>query len=298
MRVTAGLTRLAGLTWLACLAGLVTAGPAAADDTPSPSPTATVGTAGTSFLTATAVDPGQQVRVSASTGDYLYWSFDAAAGETDRLAITITLPPGSSRHGPATWTVDVFDGLRRRQPCTAGSQTATAATGDATLALHCLLRQVRSWADPWSDEPLPGTYYIRLSATGLPEQDQGLPIQTDLSITAEKGDAQPDNARLRPRSHRRPTRGARPRRRRDPRRPRSPPRGPAISGTGSPGRPRGGGGRSAAACSPPSRASAVTTSPATRVAGSPDAASRARRLDARVPCPPPDGGHGIGRHLI
>jgi hypothetical protein len=196
MRVTAGLTRLAGLTWLACLAGLVTAGPAAADDTPSPSPTATVGTAGTSFLTATAVDPGQQVRVSASTGDYLYWSFDAAAGETDRLAITITLPTRSSRHGPATWTVDVFDGLRRRQPCTAGSQTATAATGASTLALHCLLRQVRSWADPWSDEPLPGTYYVRLSATGLPEQDLGLPIQTDLSITAKKGDAQPDNARL------------------------------------------------------------------------------------------------------
>ncbi|MGI5229071.1 hypothetical protein [Actinoallomurus sp. CA-142502] len=189
----AGLTGLAGLAFLACLP---MAGPAVADDTPSPSPSATVGTAGTSFLTATAVDPGQQVRVSASTGDYLYWSFDAAAGETDRLAITITLPTGASRHGPATWTVDVFDGLRRRQPCTAGSQTATAAAGAATLALHCLLRQVRTWADPWSDEPLPGTYYVRLSATGLPDQDLGLPVQTDLSITAKKGDAQPDNARL------------------------------------------------------------------------------------------------------
>lgn len=173
------------------------AAPAAADDTPSPSPSATtVSTAGTSFLTATSVKAGQPVRVSASTGDYLYWSFEASAGETDRLAVTITLPPGPSRHGAATWTVDVFDGLRRRQACTAGSQTATAASGDATVALHCLLRKVRSWADPWSGEPLPGTYYIRLSVTGLPEQDLGLPVQADLGITASKGDAQPDNASL------------------------------------------------------------------------------------------------------
>lgn len=178
------------------LVSLAAAAPAVADDTPSPSPSSTVGTAGTSFLTATTVEPGQPVRVSASTGDYLYWSFDAAAGETDRLAITITLPPSASRHGPATWTVEVFDGLRRRQACTAGSQTATAATGEATVALHCLLRKVRSWADPWSDEPLPGTYYIRLSVTGLPEPDLGLPIQTDLALTARKGDAQPDNAKL------------------------------------------------------------------------------------------------------
>lgn len=191
-------TLLAGLPF-AGLVSLAAAGPAAADDTPSPVPSSTVTTvttAGTSFLTATAVEPGQPVRVSASTGDYLYWSFGAAAGDTDRLAITVTLPPGSSRHGPATWNVDVFDGLRRRQACTAGSQTATATAGDATVKLHCLLRQVRSWADPWSDEPLPGTYYVRLSATGLPERDLGLPTQTDLLITRRKGDAQPDNARL------------------------------------------------------------------------------------------------------
>jgi hypothetical protein len=178
------------------LVSLAAAGPAAADETPSPSPSRTVDTAGTSFLTATTVEAGQPVRVSASTGDYLYWSFDAAAGETDRLAVTITLPPSASRHGPATWTVDVFDGLRRRQACTAGSQTATAATGAATVALHCLLRQVRSWADPWSDEPLPGTYYVRLSAIGLPEQDLGLSIRTDLALTVRKGDPQPDNAKL------------------------------------------------------------------------------------------------------
>lgn len=175
---------------------LAMAGPAVADDTPSPSPSTTVTTAGTSFLTATTMEAGHPVRVSASTGDYLYWSFDAAAGETDRFAITITLPSGASRHGPASWTVDVFDGLRRRQACTAGSQTATAATGAATVALHCLLRKVRSWADPWSDEPLPGTYYVRLSAIGLPEQDLGLPIQADVELTAHKGDAEPDNAKL------------------------------------------------------------------------------------------------------
>jgi hypothetical protein len=191
MRVTTLLALpFAGLTCLAL------ATPAVADDTPSPSPSETIGTAGSSFLTATAIDPDKQVRVSASTGDYLYWSFNAQAGETDRLAVTITLPPSASRLGAATWTIDVFDGLRRRQACTAGSQTATAAPDAGTLALHCLLRQVRSWADPWSDEPLPGTYYIRLSATGLPDQDLGLPIRTDMSITAKKGDAQPDNARL------------------------------------------------------------------------------------------------------
>ncbi|HZE32498.1 MAG TPA: hypothetical protein VE198_13800 [Actinoallomurus sp.] len=185
---------LAGLPFT--VLSLALAAPAAADETPSPSPSSTVSTAGTSFLTATGVEPGQPVRVAGSTGDYLYWSFDAAAGETDRLAFTITLPPSGSRHGPATWTVDVFDGLRRRQACVAGSQTATAATRDAAVKLHCLLRQVRSWADPWSDEPLPGTYYVRLSATGLPEQDLGLAIRTDLAITAHKGDPQPDNANL------------------------------------------------------------------------------------------------------
>lgn len=189
-------TLLAGLPF-AGLVSLAAAAPAVADATPSPTPSSsTVTTAGTSFLTATAVEPGQPVRVSGSTGDYLYWSFDAAAGDTDRLAITITLPPGTTRHGPATWNVDVFDGLRRRQACTAGSETATAAAGDATVRLHCLLRQVRSWADPWSDEPLPGTYYVRLSATGMPEPDLGLPTQTDLAITRRTGDAQPDNARL------------------------------------------------------------------------------------------------------
>ena len=114
----------------AVVALLAAAGPAAADDSASPSPSASdapVTTAGTSFLTATNVQPGQPVQLSASTGDYLYWSFAAAAGQTDRIAVTVVLPPAAGRHGAATWSVDVFDGLRRRQACTWGAQTATAA---------------------------------------------------------------------------------------------------------------------------------------------------------------------------
>jgi len=57
--------------------------PAAATAAPTPSPgAATIERAGTSFLTATPVGSGQPVRVAASTGDYLYWSFSATAGQT------------------------------------------------------------------------------------------------------------------------------------------------------------------------------------------------------------------------
>jgi hypothetical protein len=193
-------TPLVGLSSASAVLLMAAAGPAAAADTAvpaaAPGPSTTISTAGTSFLTATTVRPGQPVRLSASTGDYLYWSFAAAAGQSDRITVKVALPPGSNRHGAATWIVDVFDGLRRRQACTAGPQTATAATGDATVSLSCTLRQIRSWADPWSGEPLPGTYYLRLSATDLPEQDLGLPIQANLRITARDGAAQPDNATL------------------------------------------------------------------------------------------------------
>ncbi|MEO3784758.1 hypothetical protein ABGB12_15580 [Actinocorallia sp. B10E7] len=171
------------------------AGPAAADDA-TPTPLPTVDTAGTSFLTATTVRAGQPVRVPASTGDYLYWSFAAAAGQTGRITVNVTLPDAASRHGAATWTVDVFDGLRRRQSCTAGAQTATAEPGSAAISLGCVLRRIRSWAEPWSSDPLPGTYYIRLAATALPEQDLGLPIQTSLDLALRDGTAQPDGAAL------------------------------------------------------------------------------------------------------
>ncbi|MFF4235262.1 hypothetical protein ACFYYL_05300 [Actinomadura geliboluensis] len=171
----------------------LSAAPAAADE---PSPPPTVGTAGTSFLTATTVEPGQPVRVSASTGDHLYWSFALAAGQTGRVTVTVTLPPAGNRHGAATYTADVFDGLRRRQACTAGPQNATAGANAARVDLRCTLRRVRAWAEPWSDDPLPGTYYLRLSASTLPEQDLGLPIRADVRITAKDGDAQPAGANL------------------------------------------------------------------------------------------------------
>ncbi|WP_055590654.1 hypothetical protein, partial [Peterkaempfera griseoplana] len=182
------------------LTALAAAASPAAADTASPAPAgggpATVTAAGTSFLTATTVQPGQPVQVSGSDGDYLYWSFAASAGQTDSVAVTVTLPPAAGRHGPATWTVDVFDGLRRRQACTAGEQTATAAVDAATVTLGCTLRQVRSWAEPWSGDPLPGTYYIRLSVTDLPEPDLGLPVQARMQITAEDGDAEPEGGDL------------------------------------------------------------------------------------------------------
>ena len=58
----------------------------------------------------------------------------------------------------------------------------------ATVELSCTLRQVRAWAEPWSGDPLPGTYYVRLSVTELPEQDLGLPIQVSLLVGAESDD--------------------------------------------------------------------------------------------------------------
>ncbi|MFJ6212602.1 peptidase [Streptomyces sp. NPDC092296] len=200
-RAVATAAALLPLTGAALLLA-ASATPAAADSaSPSPSDTgasstAPVTRAGTSFLTATTVQPGQQVQLSASTGDYLYWSFAASAGQTDSVAVTVTLPPSANRHGAATWTVDVFDGLRRRQACTTGAQTATAAAEDTTLALGCTLRQVRSWAEPWSGDPLPGTYYVRLSVTDLPETDLGLPMQADMHITAKGGDAEPEGGDL------------------------------------------------------------------------------------------------------
>lgn len=175
---------------------LTAAGPAFADDSASPGPEATVSTAGTSFLTATTVRPGQSADVSGSTGDHLYWSFAASAGQTDQVDVTVTLPPAANRHGAATWTADVFDGLRRRQACTAGPQSATAQTTDGSVSLHCTLRQVRSWAEPWSSDPLPGAYYVRLSSTALPEQDLGLPITVRLGVTAQNGAAEPAGASL------------------------------------------------------------------------------------------------------
>ncbi|WFE38324.1 peptidase [Micromonospora sp. WMMD998] len=170
--------------------------PAAALAAPSPSPGATTVTkAGTSFLTATTIDAGQPVRVGASTGDHLYWSFRADAGQVHRLDVTVTFP--KPRSGASTWTVDVFDGLRRRQACTAGAQTPTVDAAATGVTLGCTLRRVRPWAEPWSGDPLPGTYYVRLSVTELPEPDLGLPIEVDLLVGADdSGGASGDDGEL------------------------------------------------------------------------------------------------------
>ncbi|MFF5076084.1 peptidase [Actinoplanes sp. NPDC000266] len=154
------------------------------------------GSAGTSYLTATPIDATRPAQVSAVTGDYLYWSFPATAGQQPDLNAKVTLPPVADRHGYQAWTIEVFDGLRRRQPCVAGEQSPIV-TNDATeVALGCRLRQVRSWAEPSDQDPLPGTYYVRLSSTALPEQDLGLPVKVDLTLTAEKGDTGADQGKL------------------------------------------------------------------------------------------------------
>lgn len=186
--------RFAAAAFAAACAALLPAAAAMAAPTPSPGST-TVNRAGTSFLTATAVSVGQPVQVTASTGDYLYWSFSATAGQTIEIALNVALPPTGKRTGASTWTVDVFDGLRRRQACTAGVQTPIAAPTATTVSLGCTLRRVRSWAEPWSGDPLPGTYYVRLSVTDLPEPDLGLPIQVDMLLGAA-GDSTADDGEL------------------------------------------------------------------------------------------------------
>ncbi|MFI6443396.1 peptidase [Kitasatospora sp. NPDC050543] len=172
--------------------------PAASAASPSASPSASslapVNKAGTSFLTATALAAGQDAKVAASTGDYLYWSFGAAEGQTPTIELSVTLAPAADRHGPQSWSVEVFDGLRRRQSCTAGTQNATGAPTATDLTLSCTLRQIRSWAEPWSGDPLPGTYYVRLSVADAPQQDLGLAAGAQLHIATKGGpdDAQPE----------------------------------------------------------------------------------------------------------
>jgi len=177
---------------LAVAAGLaLLTAPAPAQAAPTPSPGATpVTRAGTSFLTAAGIAGGQPVRVAASTGDYLYWSFPAVAGKRHEITATVSFP--KSRSGASTWTVEVFDGLRRRQSCTDGAQTPTVEAAVGSVSLGCTLRQVRSWAEPWSADPLPGTYYVRLSVAELPEADLGLPINVELLVGADREDSRDD----------------------------------------------------------------------------------------------------------
>lgn len=189
------ITRFLPHTLLAGLALFAAAG-AAVGDTPSPSTSSssTDGTdrgapteAGTDFRTATVVGQGQRATASASTGDYLYWLFPADSGQNATVKATVKLPDAATRHGAATWQIDVYDGLRRRQACRYGAQTRVAAADATSVTLTCHLRTVRSWAEPWANDPLPGSYYIRLTVLDLPQEDLGLPVQAEVEATAEAG---------------------------------------------------------------------------------------------------------------
>ncbi|MGW1227956.1 hypothetical protein [Streptomyces sp. NPDC001478] len=180
-RVLAG----ALLTGLALLTG---AGAAVADD-PSPSPSASGDgsgptEAGTTFRTATAVEQDQTATAGASTGDYLYWVFPADAGQRPTVRAKVTLPEAATRHGASTWQIDVYDGLRRRQACMYGKQTGKAAADAASVELTCVLRVVRAWSEPWANDPLPGSYYVRLTVVDLPSADLGLPVRTEFEVTS------------------------------------------------------------------------------------------------------------------
>jgi hypothetical protein len=170
----------------ALLAVGLAAGPAVADDaSPSPSASDDSGAptqAGTSFRTATEIDQGQKATASGSTGDYLYWSFPADAGQRPDVRATVKLPDS---HAAQTWQIDVYDGLRRRQSCQYGAQTRTAAQGASSVELACVMRTVRAWSEPWADDPLPGTYYIRLTAVNLGSADLGQPVSAEVRVDSE-----------------------------------------------------------------------------------------------------------------
>ena len=173
------ITRVLGSA--ALLFGL-TVSPAVADSSPSPSASggsSAPTSAGTSFRTATEFEQGQQATAVGSTGDYLYWSFPADAGQRPTVEATVKLPDS---HAAQTWQIDVYDGLRRRQACQYGAQTRTAAQGTPSVDLACTLRTVRAWSEPWADDPLPGTYYIRLTVVNLATADLGQPIRASVRV--------------------------------------------------------------------------------------------------------------------
>ncbi|MFE5814463.1 hypothetical protein ACFQ6S_13820 [Streptomyces sp. NPDC056479] len=184
----------------ALLALGLAAGPAAADSSPSPSASEDAGAptqAGTSYRTATEIEQGQTATASASTGDYLYWSFPADAGQRPTVKATVKLP---DTHAAETWQIDVYDGLRRRQACQYGAQTRTAAANAASVELSCVLRTVRAWSEQWADDPLPGTYYIRLTVVDVPTSDLGLPVGAEVRVDSEDigGSAAVDGSLARP----------------------------------------------------------------------------------------------------
>lgn len=186
--------RLLPAAALAAAALFALAGAAHADDPatgPAPSASANANgggaaptEAGTSFRTATVLRQGQQGTAAASAGDYLYWTFPADTGSHVSVDATVTFPAAAPRHGPSTWQVDVYDGLRRRQPCRYGAQTRTVPADAGSVTLTCKLRTIRAWAEPWSNDPLRGAYYVRLTVVDLPPADLGLPVAAAVKATS------------------------------------------------------------------------------------------------------------------
>ncbi|MCF2530951.1 peptidase [Yinghuangia soli] len=190
----------------ALAAAAVLAGTPAVAATSTPSPNATGGSGGssgagnssgtnvlpgTSFLTAGKMEAETSTTATASTGEYMYWSFPALAGQDVSAKVTLTLPGG--RTAPTTWRVDVFDGIRRHQPCAIGRPQATAQAADAEVKIDCGPRTIRPWSEAWSADPLPGTYYVRIAATEIQEKDLGLKLKVTLELTADgDGDIGPD----------------------------------------------------------------------------------------------------------
>jgi hypothetical protein len=145
---------------------------------------------GTSFLGAGTLELGKEARWSASQGEYLYWQFPAKAGKEIHAKVDLELASGNARTGPVTYRIEIYDGLRRRQPCVEGKQVATAQKSDTRIGLTCTPRTVRDWAEPWSTDPLPGMYFVRIAAINVPDLDAGAATKVTVRVDTKDGDDQ------------------------------------------------------------------------------------------------------------
>ncbi|MFF3325535.1 hypothetical protein [Streptomyces sp. NPDC002889] len=184
--------RFASLLTTAALGAATLLGSAgtALADSPSPSPSesgsgAGPTVAGTSFRTAASFEQGQTATAEAAGGDYLYWVFPADAGQRPTVKAKVTLPDAATRHGASTWQLDVYDGLRRRQSCMYGMQTRAAGRDATSVELSCTMRPVRALAETWANDPLPGSYYVRLTVVDLPKEDLGLPLRAEVEAVSK-----------------------------------------------------------------------------------------------------------------
>ncbi|MFX4292072.1 hypothetical protein [Streptomyces bohaiensis] len=161
------------------------AGEQQGSDGGSTDPAADPTEAGTGFRDAAVLGESGRGTARATVGEFLYWAFPVAAGHDATVDATVTFEDDGDRSGPSVWQIDVHDGLRRKQSCVGGDATVEAAADAAEVTLGCALRTVRSWAEPWSGDPLPGAYYVRLTAVELPEEDLGLPVSVVVRTTTE-----------------------------------------------------------------------------------------------------------------